>query len=364
LEPEIHFDLKEIGNIDKIINDQVKELTKLRELVRDLTFIPVDPVGIYTTVTYKSIDGGKMGIYFDPLKCDFIIIADSSGNKLMKFLIPFKASLTPDDFQFLNDSPEVKKFLQLLNLNSITESSEILTNPEIAMELIEFACIFERLTREKSEPILIMKDGLLRTKALKHEHIQSLIPVLENSKKQKLVGVAKSSKILDLIITALHIENKIPQDYTGYIEIPLEIESIAYKWTKRSQTARKEILPLEYAFGKLYIAKLSKKSNLLVTIEIPHDNKNNRAIYSRSEINEIIGHLIKDSLVSYPILGYPQTIMRAHERAANWGFTASIWKDKIIDRFLNEIKEENVGRLIKDANFLREYVDKGILGGF
>ncbi len=363
MEPEIKFDLKDIGNIDRIIADQIEELTNLREKVRDLTFTPVEPVGNYTAVTYKSIDGGKLGIYFDPLRWDFIVIADSSENRLVKFLVPRRESLLPQDFQFLDEFTEVKKFLQLLNLRSITESSEILNDPNIAMELVEFACIFERLTREKNEPIIVMRDGLLRTKSLKAEHIQNLIPVLQNYKKQKLVGVAKGSKVLDLIITALSIEHKIPQNLTGYIEIPVEIERLAYKWPKRSRSKEKPIYPLEYAFGKLYLAKLSKKSNLFVTIEIPYDHKNNKEVYSKGEINEIIGHLIKDSMFSYPILGYPQTIMRAHERAATWGFTATIWKDKIIEHFLKGINEEPVRQLIRDFNFSREYVDKRNLGG-
>ena len=143
----------------------------------------------------------------------------------------------------------------------------------------------------------------------------------------------------------------------------MEIEHIAYKWTGRGRIKENEIKPLVYAFGKLYIAKLSKKSNLLITVEIPYDYYNNEEIYTKMEINEIFGHLIKDSLVSYPILGYPQTIVRAHEKAAMCGFTASIWKDKIIECFLEEIDDKNIKKLIKDSNFLREYINKGILGG-
>jgi len=102
----------------------------------------------------------------------------------------------------------------------------------------------------------------------------------------------------------------------------------------------------------------------LVTLEIPHDYKNNEKVYSIREINELIGHLIKDSLGSYPILGYPQTIMRAHEKAVRTCFTASVWRDKIIERILEDIGEKKIQKLIIESNFLREYVKKGILGGF
>ncbi|MFX1435382.1 MAG: hypothetical protein ACFFB1_16555, partial [Promethearchaeota archaeon] len=209
-------------------------------------------------------------------------------------------------------------------------------------------------------------DGLLRTIALKEEHIETLLNILKTYKRRKLVGVAKGSKVLNLISSALFIEKKIPYNKTGFIEIPWKIEQLAYKWTGKGseKVSNNTEKFLHYAFGKLYVAKLSNKSNLLVTLEIPYDFRNNEEIYSRNEIHEIIGHLVKDSHGSYPILGYPQTIIRAHEKAVRTGFTASIWREKIIDRILNEIGEKQLKQLITEANFVREYVKKGILGGF
>ena len=272
----------------------------------------------------------------------------------------------PDDFKYLDEFAIIQKFLDLLAINSIIESSGILSASKIAMELAEYASIFERLTREKNEPIVIMRDGLLRTVALKEQHIDKLISILKLYQKRKLVGVAKSSKILNLISSALFIEKKIPYNKTGFIEIPWNLERIVYKWTGKGSERANQLSGefLHYAFGKLYVAKLSKMSNLLVTLEIPYDFKNQNEIYSKQEIYEIFGHLIKDSMTSYPVLGYPQTIMRAHEKAVRTGFTASIWRQKIIDKILEEIGDKNLNRIIRESNFLREYVKKGILGGF
>ncbi len=366
MEPQLKFDLNEIQNLEETVSKQIKKFHNLRNLVKDLNFAEVEPVGIYSSVTYKSFDGGKMGIYFDPFELDFVVIADSFGNELMKFLVPKGHTLGPSDFAYLDDFTIIKKFLALLDLDTILQSSAILSASKIAMELAELASIFERLTRDKNEPIVIMKDGLLRTIALKEEHIDKLIAILKLYKKRKLVGVAKSSKVLNLISSALFIEKKIPLNKTGFIEIPWNIERIVYKWTGKGTERASELRSdfLHYAFGKLYVAKLSKMSNLLVTIEVPYDFKNNSEIYTKHEVHEIIGHLIKDSTASYPVLGYPQTIMRAHEKAVRTGFTASIWRQKIIDRILNEIGDKNLNRLMKESNYLREYVNKGILGGF
>jgi len=260
----------------------------------------------------------------------------------MSYLVPKADKLTSLDFLFLDKFPQVKRFLEILGEPSLSTTSNILSNAQVAMELTEYACIFDKLTRSRDEPVIIMKDGLLRTIALKPECIKKLIDVLKSYKKAKLIGVAKSSRVLNLISAALFISNIIPFGYTGFIEIPWEIEKLAYKWKGRGIQDDKKSTHLFHAFGKLYVLKLSKVSNLLVTIE----------------------HLIKDSAGSYPILGYPQTIMRAHEKAVRFGFTASIWQDKIIQRILDVLKDENIKKLIIENNYLRDHVDKGILGGF
>ena len=355
MEPQINFDMSQIHNLEKILDEQVFKFHQIRSLVRDLEFKAVDPIGTYSSVTYKSIDGGKMGISFYPFELDYIVIADSFGNDLIRFLVPKGEDLDANDFKYLDDIKEIKKFTSLLGVDSILYVSDFLKNSNIAMEIAEYASIFYKLTQNKNEPVLVMKDGLLRTKALKKECISSLLRVLQDYNRRKLIGVAKSSKVLNLISSALFIENKIPKDKTGYIEIPWEIEREAYKQIRAGR--------LYQAFGKMYIAKLSKMSNLLVTIEIPYNHLDGIPIYTKKEINEMFGHLIKDSMGSYPILGYPQTIMRAHEKAVRTGFTASIWRDKIIGSVLKKIGKPELNRLIIEGNVLRDYVKKGLLGG-
>ncbi|MHA1253712.1 MAG: hypothetical protein ACTSRP_27340, partial [Candidatus Helarchaeota archaeon] len=84
---ETEFDLTKIKNLEIMIKMQLDKLEELRELVKDLNFIPVESVGGYTSVTYKSIDGGRMNINFNPFELDFIVIADSYGNEIIRFLV-------------------------------------------------------------------------------------------------------------------------------------------------------------------------------------------------------------------------------------------------------------------------------------
>jgi len=360
MEESIH--LNDVYNLEDAILKQREKLENLRKIVKDLEFTPVDPVGHYSCVTYKAIDGGKMNIDFDPFEIEYIEIADSNENVLLKFVIPKGVEHDKPDFEHINQIPIIKNFLNIFNKNSITDISEIYSDPKKIMEIAEYSCIFEKIQKEAdTNKILIMKDGLLRTKALKHELIPLLIKILYQHKNAKLIGIAKKSMLLSMISSALHLEKVIPSDKVGYVKIPLELELMAYTWSGRGLIKGKKE-PLSYAFGKLFIAKLSPKSDLLVTVEIPYDFSNDKSIYNAEEIDEIFGHLIKDSMFSYPNLGYPQTIMRAHEKAVKIGFTASIMRDKIMDRCLEDLPSDLQNK-IKEYNLLKENVIKGTLGG-
>ena len=75
-----------------------------------------------------------------------------------------------------------------------------------------------------------------------------------------------------------------------------------------------------------------------------------------------MSYLAKDSKYSYPVLGYPQTIMRAHEAAVRIGLPASIIKEKIIER-IRELSDPEVKTFLRDGWLFRDFIDKGVLGG-
>jgi len=356
-------DLNSIGNLENAVNSQLKKLDTLRRRVRELKFIPIDPMGSYSAVSYKAIDGGRMKIYFDPLELDLIDVADSYGNLKMRFLIP---KGTEDEKEQINNyltcEPLIADFLKLLNKTSLMEISEVLTDSDTYMEIAEWACIFNKILNATDEPFIIMRDGLLRTKKLKSELISILLDLLKSKKnKVKLVGVSKTSAVLSLLSTAISMEHTFPHNSIGFVKIPMDIELMAYTWSGKGKISQSK-RGIYYSFGDLYIAKLSRNSNLLVTIEIPRYRESDLDIYSDNEIAQIMGHMAKDSAVSFPILGYPQTIMRAHEYAVNIGFPASVIKDKILENIKSRLDDR--GRdYMRDAELLREEVNKGVLGG-
>jgi len=352
----INYDIEGIANLESTLIKQTEKLDELRAEVKKLKFIPVEAAGYYSSIAYKSFDGGMLKLNFDPLEIDVIEVADSNGNTKLKFAIPLGEELEKTDFSSIEDLQIIKKFLSTLGVRNLTEASEILKDPGTLMEIAEFACIFDKIATASSEEItLVMKDGFLRTKKIKAELLDKLKIIVKNKKNHiKLVGVAKTSKIVSLLSTALFLENKIPQNQIGYIKIPLELELKVYTWSGKGKITKKTE-KLDYSFGGLHIVKLSRLSNILVTVEIPED-------YSKDEVNEIISYLAKDSKYSYPVLGYPQTIMRAHEAAVRIGLPASIVKDKILER-IKELSDPAVRTFLRDGWLFRDFVDKGVLGG-
>ena len=362
-------DIENVRNLEKSLKSQTNKLEALREEVRKLKFVPIDPMGSYISVTYKAIDGGKMRISFEPLQIDLIEVADSYGNLKMKFVLPKESDESEEeesdligDGNFLDGDPIVRKFLDMIGKKSVREISEILSHSDTYMELSEWACIFERIANSSDYPVILMRDGLLRTKKIKSELIPKLWQILEEKKRLvKLVGVSKTSKVMTLLSTAISMEHLFSGNSIGYVKIPSHLEVKAYRWSGKGKISEKKN-KIYYAFGDLYIAKLSRNSNLLVTVEIPRDLKNDKEIYSEREIIEILAHLAKDSAYSYPVLGYPQTIMKAHEAAARVGFPASVVRDKIMDK-LRDMLDEDGRDFMRDASVLTEFVNKGVLGG-
>jgi hypothetical protein len=374
--PEKGSDFSELNGVvgvEEAIKIQKEKLGKLRDAVRDLTFRKLDIAGNYASITYKAFDGGKMGIRFDPFEINFIDVADSNGKRKVRFVVPEitgysdNEKILEDVLDRLDEIPEIKRLVELLNQKSIRDISYLLSDSSSLMEIAELACIFDRLTADVQEPIIIMKDGLLRTKFIKADAKSNYVQALRNIVKQKkeyakLVGVSKTSAVISLLSTALFLEKKIPSDSIGYVKVPLELELRAYQWTGRGKMDATSKKPLYYAFGELYIAKLAKNSNLLVTIEIPKDLDADKPIYTQEEVNEILSYLAKDSKTSYPVVGYPQTIMRAHETAVRLGFPASLLRDELMVKILENL-DPDAREFVRNGWWLRDSIDKGVLGG-
>ena len=364
----LDYDPEDVTNLAQLLENQKEKVERLRERVRRLEFVPVEPTGAYMPITFKSLDGGIFNLHFDPFEFDIVEVADSNGNVKLKFAAPAgnfdsREELEPV-LQDLNDNHIIKNFLGIMNRKSLQDVSEILTNRRVLMEISELACIFDMVTSAPEDHgTIILKDGLLRTKTIKAELILALKERLaEKRNRVKVVGVAKTSRLVFLLQAAILCEKIFPEGQIGYVKIPLDLENMAYRWSSRGRLRPGKPERLEYAFGSLYIAKLSKARNMFVTVEIPERFDGGGQIYSDMDTAEIMGYLAKDAMYSYPVMGYPQTIMKAHEFAARLGLPSSILRDRIMSDLI-ENTDPALAEYIRGAIMLSETMDRSSLGG-
>lgn len=359
-------DIDRITNLSELMVNQQKKMQELRNVVKELEFVPLDPGGSYESVSFKAFDGGMFSLNFDPFEFDIVSVADSNGNRKLEFASPSGDMGNDDELKKIIEpferEPVIRNFLDLLDKTELLKISEILTRRDTLMEIGEFACMFDKVqTAQTDDKTLIMRDRLLRTKKIKAELIGKLKENLLTKKDHVwMVGVAKTSKILFLLQAALVCEKVFPTDHIGYVKIPLDVERRAYTWSGHGLLKPDENKPLDYSFGDLYIAKLSRQKNLLVTIEIP--SMIDKDIYSKDDVMNIISYLAKDSRTSYPNIGYPQTLMRAHEYAVQQGFPTSITRDRIIEK-LRQNSDPVLSDYIRDQAMQADNLDKGWLGG-
>ena len=363
----IDYDTSHVVNLNSLQDNQMRKMDMLREKVRELGVTPIEPAGSYMPMTFKSFDGGRFDMHFEPFEFEVVKVADSSGNVKMNFAAPV-GDMSGDKeleemLEPLNSHPVMRHFLDIMGKSSLTEISDILTAKGTLMEIAEFACIFDAIRHaSRDNKTIILKDGLLRTKKIRHELIPSLVEVLHRNKDHvKVVGVAKTSKLVFLLQAALACEKIFPREQMGYVKIPLEIENMAYKWSGAGTILRDIPTKLTYSFGNLHIAKLSRYKDLFVTVELPQkaDGSN---IYSEAEATEIMSYLAKDAMYSYPMTGYPQTIMRAHESAAGLGIPASMLHENIIKGLVNR-SDPILAEYIRNSIMLDEAISKEYLGG-
>lgn len=365
---ELDYDPANVSNLPKIIDLQKAKMDRLRKQVGRLKFIPIDPAGSYAPVSFKSFDGGMFNLHFDPFEFDVVEVADSNGNVRLKFAAPGgdlrDSGELPALIEELDADPTIQTFLDILGKDSLVDITEILTNRGTLMELGELACAFAKVDGAPTDDTtIVIRDGLLRTKKIKAELIPRLSELLGKNKGHvKLAGVARASKVLFMLKAALVCEKVFPPDQIGYVRVPLDMEEEAYRWSGQGRIDPKKGKPLNYALGGLYIAKLSRSANVLVTVEIPEYHGDDGPVYSEEEAGDIMSFLAKDSLYSYPVIGYPQTLMRAREHAVSRGIPSSLLRDRIMDEVIKG-KDPALAEYVRNERMIGEGIGKASPGG-
>lgn len=378
MEPESYALLKqEISErmaSDQALLDQLRnEIRPLRNEVR-----PIQQRST-TSISLVATDGGNNSLRFDPFLVQIVRIVDSSNNEYcLEAITPTTSISALSNKQFHPDgSPRTAlgEMMQYLGVSSLQELSHMIraneddrpTSPswvQVYRELVEWAILFAIMKKDFGTDILIVYDGLLRSKVFAKDlfkrYLQGIQERIEQQKqksrrKMYLAGVAKHSKVLARYRLAMALENILTTNYASYVPIPRDIEEKAYVWAEYARGDDREMEDGEinkFVGGKMFFVKFGRGARdpiWPIDIYLPQ----------LPEAHHIIGCMLVDALNGFPVPLYPQCLQKAHANAAMVDFDFDILQDQVFDGIRKILAEEasvlDVFRLQDADPALRRY---------
>lgn len=349
------LDLVQMRNeLHRAMEKEVPLLHQIRADVRRLALIRLGYRQCYA-IAPVATDGGENRFTFDPINLEVIRVVDSEGNERFQRILPLSMGFQTISDMFDPNSPNHEpiliRFLEKLNLDSYKELSYILeTEPgnkdlRIAVrpfrDIVEWAVLLEMAWNPGKSKLLLMRDGLLRTKALRKDIMPILGRSFESAYKETgslLVGVAKRSKIINYLSLAMYLEKTIAKNFPCFCEVPPDLEAKAYVWADSWLGG--------HSFGKLHLAKLVEHSDgLVLPIDIP-----SWLIPRRKEVLEYLAETAK---ASFPTLGYPEPLVKAHENAALHGLEMTVLESMMLDALIDTQSTADSDRTMEHVAFGR-----------
>ena len=266
---------KEALQIDEL-RDEVRRLT-----VRKLDYRPCK------TIAPLATDGGENRLTFEPLNLEIIRVVDSEGEDLVQEVI----AISEDDSVFremCERLPVMKRLMKALMIDfedlsyllgsQRTRDAEQVTDNRGRVrafrDIVEWAVLLDLASKDWPVDVLLLRDGLLRTKTFKRRTFpkldrafRSILESLLTSGRRKvfLLGVAKTSAVLSKLSLAMLLEHTFDRDYPCYAEVPQALEAKCYNFDRTwLDTVDDDISgrrQLYQSFGRLHLLKLGASSD-------------------------------------------------------------------------------------------------------
>src|SRR5438094_5205622 len=166
-----------------------------------------------------ATDGGENRITFDPLNVEILRVVDSDARERFQKILPLSGGSSIFRAAFDSSSsdrvPLLVQFLERLDigydeLSYILDVSEDDGDIRAAVrpfrDIVEWAVLLDIAWEPGQTKALVIRDGLLRTKALRKETIGKMAKSFQDAYKDKgslLAGVAKRSKVLNYLSLGL-----------------------------------------------------------------------------------------------------------------------------------------------------------------
>lgn len=359
IDPASQLQLKEA--IAECIGTDQGVLDALREEIRPLKSATrrIQPRAT-TSISLVGTDGGNNQLQFDPFLIQLVRVVDSSNNEYcLEAVSPTTPVQILNQRQFDSDGfarTALGEMMSFLGVNSLPDLSHMIRPSEqgrpvspswvqVYRELVEWAILFSILNKDYGTDTLIVCDGLLRSKVFAKDLFSRLLAGMKERidaqwsrtrRRVYLAGVAKHSKVLSRYRLAMALEGVLQVDYPAYVEIPREVEERAYLW---SEFARGDDRANEggeinkFVGGKMFLVKFgSQRRDPIWPIDI--------FVPQVSEAQAILGSMLADATVGFPVPHYPRCLQKAHENAALVDFDFDVLQDFIYEGVRKSLGEQ------------------------
>ncbi|MFQ5910754.1 MAG: DNA double-strand break repair nuclease NurA [Thermoplasmata archaeon] len=329
----------------------------LEELRRQVRGFGIHEIGYRRCYAISPVatDGGENRLSFDPVNLEIIRVVDSDGRERLQKILPlsggesvFRNSFDPKSSDHV---PVLVQFLERLGieyddlsyfLRPAEGGSDLRSAVRPFRDIAEWAVLLDIAWNPGRSKALVIRDGLLRTKALRKEIIAKLAKSFEDAYKDQgslLVGVAKRSKVLNYLSLALALEGTFRKEYPCFCEIPREIERTAHPWWRTWLE--------DFTFGILHLVKfVDDPDGIALPVDIPDWLMRRR--------KEVLEYLAETAKSSFPTIGYPEPLIKAHEGAVLHGIEMSVLEDMLVEELLEEQPVGDTERTIEHVALGRD----------
>lgn len=301
-----------------------------------------------------ATDGGENRLTFDPVNLEIIRVVDSDGKERLQKILPlsggesiFRAAFDPGSTEH---EDVLARFLERLGIEYEELSyflrpsggrNDLRAAIQSFRDIAEWAVLLDIAWNPGQSTALVIRDGLLRTKALRQEVVSKLAQSFEEAYREQgslLVGVAKRSKVLNYLSLALALEGTLSKTYPCFCEVSREIERQAHpRWRTWLE---------DFTFGILHLAKfVDDHDGLVLPVDIPE--------WLMPRRKEVLEYLAETAKASFPRIGYPEPLIRAHEMAALHGIELSVMEDLLVDELLRDQDPEDARRTFEHVTLGR-----------
>ena len=360
------------------VQKEAAQIEELRREVRRLTVRKLD-YRPCKTIAPLATDGGENRLTFEPLNLEIIRVVDSEGQDLVHEVI----AISEDDsvFQEISERLPVMRGL-LRSLGIDFESLSYLLGSKRSREvervsdnrgrvrafrdIVEWAVLLDLASMDWPVDVLLLRDGLLRTKTLKRETFpkmdsafRRIFEAQSSSRRRRvfLLGVAKTSAVLSKLSLAMLLEHTFDRDYPCYAEVPQELEAKCYNfdktWLETASEDPGDGRQLYQSFGRLHLLKLGASPDApILPVDVPVWLPANRK-------QEVLEYLVNDAQDTFPILGYPSALQRAHDNAVLTGLEMTVLGDLMTDSLKDHVEDSLRERIVRHVHLGRGLIKGG-----